>query len=148
MRLISLIAVSVALLSTTAVAQDSAQLTFSPARVVLDGEQIVDSPESNPLNPGDVVLAGKRGIGLFSLSTHAFSGSSECGSLADRTISCTFDDHNVEIKSHTRLLRNDGAPVPIYGRIDPYEPRPGHMQQTFVAVVSLDAHAAMMGRKL
>lgn len=147
MRLISLIAVSVALLSSAAVAQDSAQLTFSPARVVLDGEQIVDSPESNPLNPGDVVLAGKRGIGLFSLSTHAFSGSSECGSLADRTISCTFDDHNVEIKSHTRLLINDGAPVPVYGRIDPYEPRPGHMQQTFVAVVNLDVHAAMMGRK-
>lgn len=148
MRLIPLILIGALLNAIPALGQDVVQLHFSPARVVLDGELIVDSPESNPLNPGDVVLAGKRGIGLFSLSTHAFNGSSECGSLTDRTISCTFDDHNVEIKSHTRLLRNDGAPVPIYGRIDPYEPRPGHMQQTLVAVVDLDVHAAMMGRKL
>jgi len=149
MRLIVLILIGAVLDAAPVLAQDAVlnavQLHFSPARVVLDGDLIVDTAESNPLNPGEVILAGKRGVGLFSLSAHAFDGSTECGSLSATTLRCTIGDHEVEVTSHTRLVENGGEPVPIYGRIDPYEPRPGHMEQTLVSVVSLDVHAAMMG---
>lgn len=100
----------------------------------------------SPLNENNVILAGRRGSGLFAVSTTRHARAEPCGTAKNFWLVCEIDGHRLIVDAHEPLLPGHTGEQEVYGEFVEYEKRDGSTQQIMVATASIREWSAMLGR--